>query len=192
MICRIKVKLYAKSPDSAVAVRYAFDGSGVRIVTVTFTLQKMSQINMIAAELEKLINVKDVLELEFIDCPDDADFRSCIRRIFCSYVPETFMLPERGKYAVPNIKYTDGPNSMDSLDSTPEPPVIDMSKVNMQRAVRLIHTVRLHVKEHGAHPDFTAVHTEKNRKKILNYIKSACAVPSMTMDEALYIAGQLH
>lgn len=206
MICRIKVKIYPKSRDQSVSVRYAVEvvnGTDVRVAVVTFTLQKPSQLNFMASELEKFIMVKDVCELEFVDVPDNNEFRATMRKILCSHVPNAFVLPERRTYAVPDINYAAHElipkfaapvPSIPSMSAEPvliEEPLVNMEKVNMQRAARLIPTMRLHVKEHGANPDFTVMHTEKNRKKIWNYIKSATAQQSMTLDEALYIASQI-
>jgi hypothetical protein len=66
-----------------------------------------------------------------------------------------------------------------------------MSKVNVPRAMRLVPTIELHIKQYGSNPDFSVFHTDKNRKKIHNYVKSAAAIPNMTMDEAIYIASHI-
>jgi hypothetical protein len=68
---------------------------------------------------------------------------------------------------------------------------IDMSKVDTIRAKRSVATMKVHIREYGSHPDFANIHTQKNRAKIHNYMKSTLAIPHMTVDEALYIASQL-
>jgi len=67
---------------------------------------------------------------------------------------------------------------------------IDMGKVDVNRARRSIATMKIHIKEYGAHPNFSDMST-KNRSKICNYMRSTLAIPNMSMDEALYITSQI-
>jgi len=49
--------------------------------------------------------------------------------------------------------------------------------------------IRQHAAEHGAAPNFANINTSRQRNAVWNYIKSALARPTMSMDEALSVAS---
>jgi hypothetical protein len=183
------------------SLRYGIhaDGHGVdhKNLTVKFVLVTHYQINFMISELERIIDIKQPCDIEFNfnKCPpairDDVDIKNKLRNIlypkpqhlqFLTPTPQPNLFPPAGFTA----HASGAPAHAISVND-----YIDMQKVNESRAARLIPTIHLHIREHGANPDLTVLHTEKGRKKIWNYIKSAGAVPNMTMDESLYIATRV-
>lgn len=58
--------------------------------------------------------------------------------------------------------------------------------------VKLSATLKTHVSNYGAAPNFEDFSTEKNKKKIHNYIKTALAMPKLTIDQAVLIASAMN
>lgn len=200
--CRVTVIINKNSQDLSFSIRYGIRdvrGQDEKTVSLKFVIQGPYQLDFVVSELEKFIalrrpcNVQFSLEKSHRDVQNNEEFKNKIRGIMYPILPETYNTPPPPELIGPSA--VAAPTAV----AAPAPSVphysvtdyINMDNVNLQRANRLIPTIANHTREYGAHPDLRATGTEKGRKKIHNYIKSASATPAMTMDEALYIASKI-
>jgi hypothetical protein len=207
--CRAIVQIDHSARDQSFSLRYgvAKDSSGTDIkkVSLKFVLQNPWQLNFVTSELESFLSIHKqcTLDIDLSKCPKDVqdnnEFKTKIRKMFIPLQPDNFVLPQQQNNLFPPQDFAFAPQVPQPQFPTPVQPApviqienyIDMTKVNTQRADRLVPTMRVHIQQYGANPDFKSYATEKNRKKICNYIRSATATPSMTIDEAIYIASRV-
>lgn len=207
--CRVSVVIDPKARDQSFSLRYGLAQASAgdqENVTLKFVLQGHWQAKFMAKRLQEVIRMLKPCNVQLNKLPkqlqDDVEFQETIRDVMYPIIPENFVLPD-----VPDTSDTS-----DTSDSLIVPPkfiitggsvvnsaefsgefddYIDMQNVDMRRVQRSIATMKIHVKEYGAHPDFSDMTTEKKRKKIWNYMKSSLAIPALSLDEALYIASRL-
>jgi hypothetical protein len=207
MTARVNVIIDAKATDQSMSVRYGISEDDKETVSIKFVLQNIRQINFIVSKLAELVQFKRPFEMEFGKCPsdvrDNVEFKTKLCDILRPINPQQFVVPSNPKVGLPFPP----PGFVQSIQSVqpvqPVQPVqlvqermdvsefIDMSKVDTLRAKRSVATMKVHIKEYGAHPNFSDMASQKNRTKILNYMKSALAIPGLGLDEALYVASQL-
>lgn len=177
--------------------------SDTESMSIRFIIPKPWQTNFIIKRLSEIIQFNKPCELVLSGCPpaikDNEDAWNSLRDILRPINKQNFVIPTppEPSYNMPfppaNFEYRLPLLTPQAVGSI-EPPIneyIDMSKVDANRARRSIATMKIHIKEYGAHPNFSDTHTQKNRNKVWNYIKSSLGVPNMSIDEALYIASQL-
>lgn len=79
------------------------------------------------------------------------------------------------------------PHAFEGSAAPPMPTRCNFATPEKIRAAAL--QIRRHVAKYGSCPDFTDTVTNKNRRKILNFISSVLSAPAMSMEEALAIAA---
>jgi hypothetical protein len=65
-----------------------------------------------------------------------------------------------------------------------------INELDQDSIAAYVDLVRTHVVDYGAAPDFK-VRTEKNKKRVCNYIRSTCAMPQLSEATVLLIADSL-
>lgn len=208
--CRVSVIIDPKARDQSFSLRYGLAQASAgdqENVTLKFVLQGHWQAKFMAKRLQEVIRMLKPCNVQLNKLPkqlqDDVEFQETIRDVMYPIIPENFVLPDVP--TVPTVPDTliAPPKFVITGESAANPAnpalagfsefddYIDMQNVDMRRVQRSIATMKIHVKEYGAHPNFSDMNTEKKRRKIWNYMKSSLAIPALSLDEALYIASRL-
>lgn len=217
LTCRVNVIIDPKASDQSFSIRYGVNDRDRETISLKFVIPKHWQAQFMVRRFREIVAMIRPCNVEIGKCPtqliENTEFQELLRNTMYPINCENFTLPiqPQPNYSMPfpppgfafssnagmNDNGIHNRSNMESISYVDVPaPVpmddyVNMDNVDEQRARRSIATMKIHVKEYGAHPDFKDIHTEKNRRKIWNYLKSSLAIPSLNIDEALYIASRI-
>lgn len=153
---------------------------------------KQLNVRLILNRVEDLMTIAKLIENQFVpkhsydvkfswrctpkSVKENLEFREIMIRVF-----STNSLRMSDKMNIMRLM----PSSGGSKNSGPEytAKIVELNKY--------IELIKNHLERHGAHPNFREMKSEKQKKKIHNYLKSVCNKPQMSREDALYLAGKI-